>query len=166
MTLIGVDLGIHKINTAVYTHGDSGLTLYTVPSHVAQTDSRPAQLWELSRFLVDLTQSYDADHVWIEDIILGNNRKYSLQLAQVLGACLAAMALVQGTCDVHLVDNKTWKKAVVGNGNASKEDVKNYIVESHPSYAALCEDEQDAIDAACVGLYGLTIHDRAEHLTL
>lgn len=166
MNLLGVDLGIHKVNAAVFCPGAVGFTLYDVPGHVSDAPTRPAQLWECSRWLLDTIDFYNADSVWIEDIIIGNNRKYSLQLAQMMGAVLSVMSVLEKTCDVRLVDNQRWKKEVVGSGHASKEQVKNYIVETHPVYAALCGDDQDAYDATCIGLYGLRILDRADSLTL
>lgn len=166
MKLIGVDLGIHKIHCAVFTNGAAGMTLYDVPRHLSESQTRSGQLWEISRFLLDTAELHDADSVWIEETIIGNNRKYSLQLAQTMGACLAVLALVENKTAVHVVDNTVWKKVIVGNGHASKDEIKSYIHDTHPVYAAICEDDQDAYDAACIGLYGLTILDRASSLSL
>lgn len=166
MKLIGVDLGIRKINAAVFVPGASGFTLYDVPKYSSDNDTRGGQLWEVSRWLFDLAEFHQADSVWIEDIVIGNNRRYSISLAEAMGACLAVLTLRETVMSIGRVNNMAWKKELIGNGHASKDDVKNYIVETHPVYAALCEDDQDAYDATCIGLYGLTILDRAEHLTL
>jgi Holliday junction resolvasome RuvABC endonuclease subunit len=128
---------------------------------------RAHQLHELAMFAHDEALFYEADWVFIEDIIVGNNRKYSIRLAQTMGAVLADLALLeyrQGL-SIRTVDNKAWKKEIVGNGNADKEAVRNYILESHPAYAPLCGDDQDRFDAVCIGLYGRRILDRSQQLS-
>jgi Holliday junction resolvasome RuvABC endonuclease subunit len=166
MNVIGVDLGIHKIHCAVFIESEDGFTLHRVCHHISESQTRSAQLWEVSRLLLDVSEMYDAHSVWIEETIIGNNRRYSLQLAQTMGACLAVLALVENKTAVHVVDNTVWKKLVIGNGHASKDQIKSYMHDTHPVYAAMCEDDQDAYDATCVGLYGLTILDRASSLSL
>jgi len=162
MNLMGVDLGIHKVSCAVYRDGG----LVQASTHPASDlEGRGRQLRELGRYCYDLGLSHDLDHVWIEDVIIGNNRKYSLQLAQTLGAVLCYLAGLPGV-DVRTVDNKAWKKALLGNGNAAKEQIRDYIHVSHPQYAPFCDGDQDRYDATCVGLYGLRILDRASSLHL
>jgi Holliday junction resolvasome RuvABC endonuclease subunit len=163
MTVIGIDLGTRKVAVAVLT-GD-GLQRATAYAP-AEGLSRGYQLLELGRYVHDQALFHDADQVWIEDVIVGNNHKYSLQLAQVLGAVLAALGVSPAGLDVRLVGNKAWKKEIVGNGNASKDMIRNYIVDTHPDYALLCADDQDKYDATCIGLYGLAITDRARDLRL
>ena len=167
MTLMGIDLGTRKVSTAVFGQGDLGLSLQAAHTHeVPEQVSRPDQLLELARFVHDQALFYEVGQVWIEDVIIGNNRKYSLQLAQVLGAVMASLATGRLVLDIRRVDNKTWKKEMVGNGNASKDMVRNYIVATYPDYALLCGDDQDRFDACCVGLYGLRISARADQLRL
>lgn len=168
-SLMGIDLGTHQVAIALFSHTDAGFTMAHGFTHVADTSHpRDVQLADLASVVHGYGQLHQVSSVWIEDVIIGNNRKYSLQLAQVLGAVLADLAHLrhlQGT-DIRTVDNKTWKKELVGSGNATKDAVRDYIDVTHPAYAPLCEGEQDIYDAACVGLYGLTILDRAEQLKL
>lgn len=165
MNLIGIDLGIHKISLACFT-GDQ---LVWADTHgVPPEQCRSLQLRELAAFAHDITHMHGAESVWVEDTIIGNNRKYSIQLAQVMGAVLASLGaqhLHQGT-DVRVVDNRVWKKAVVGAGHASKDQIKDYIHVTYPAYAPLCGEDQDLYDATCVGLYGLSIIERAKSLQL
>ena len=90
MTLIGVDLGTRKVAAAVFS--DDGRLVAAEAHQTPEWLHRGHQLLELGRFVHDLALFHDADHVWIEDVIVGNNRKYSLQLAQVLGAVMAGLA--------------------------------------------------------------------------
>ena len=59
------------------------------------------QLLELSSFVHDIASLHQVDQVWIEDTLIGNNRKYSIQLTEVRGAVMAALAL---HVDVRLVE--------------------------------------------------------------
>lgn len=159
MTLMGVDLGIHKV--ACFVPGDQP------GAHVLQLDDTPLarayQLLELSSFVHDVAVLHQVDQVWIEDTLIGNNRKYSIQLTEVRGATMAALAT---HCDVQLVNVATWKAQVVGGGHASKDEVRDYIHVTHSAYAALCGSDQDLYDAACISLYGRQIRERASGLRL
>ena len=165
MTTIGIDLGTHKISFAVF----EGTELAHALGFDVGTDApRDTVLAELGHLAHDMALNHSADRVWVENAIMGNNRKYSLQIAQVQGAVLADLATVRlqiGT-DIRGVDNKAWKKKVIGNGNASKEQIKNYIVDTHPQYALLCGEDQDLYDAVCVGLYGLQLNEQSDSLHL
>jgi Holliday junction resolvasome RuvABC endonuclease subunit len=162
---MGIDLGVHKIALAVFVEEK----LVSAYAHEAPIDlSRDMQLLELASFAHDIGTNIGVDSVWIEDVIIGNNRKYSIGLAQTLGAVLADLAhlrLAHGT-DVRTVDNTTWKKAIIGNGHADKKAVRDYIDVTHPAYAPLCGADQDLYDAACVGLYGLSVMERSRDLHL
>jgi Holliday junction resolvasome RuvABC endonuclease subunit len=168
VTVLGVDLGIRKIAVAVITDGVSGYTLYGVPRLVLTKQRREVELHKLATFLQAVSVTYDPDYVFIEKPIIGNNRKYSMQISEVCGAVMGGLGLADSdsTPKVDLVDNKTWKSELLANGNASKEEVQNYIIETHPAYAAFCGEDQDAFDACCIALYGCLILDRAKRLSL
>jgi Holliday junction resolvasome RuvABC endonuclease subunit len=83
-----------------------------------------------------------------------------MQIAQTAGALMSHFGRVRTT----LVPNKTWKKELLGNGNASKEDIRTWLIRNHESYAARCEANQDRVDAVCIGIYGCRLHERSEHL--
>ena len=122
MSMMGVDLGIHK--AASFVLDDEGRGHPHVIDLSKTSSSRALQLLEVSSYVHDVAQMYSVSQVWIEDTLVGNNTKYSLQLTEVRGAVMAALAL---HCDVQVVNNKTWKKHVLGNGNSGKSDVRDYI---------------------------------------
>lgn len=155
---MGVDLGIHKIACFVPGETPAGQAHETV-----KTASRAVQLLGLSTFVRNMVELHDIDQVWIEDTLVGNNRKYSLELTEVRGAVMASLALL---ADVQLVNVATWKAQVIGDGHASKDAVRDYIHVTHSAYAALCGENQDLYDAACISLYGRQIRERASGLRL
>ena len=166
MTVFGIDLGIRKVAVCVITHGMDGYTCYGIPRLQLVEEKREAELYKLASYVSALVQTFDPDHVFIEKPIIGNNRKYSMQISETCGGILAMMGPYSLGVKTVMVDNKTWKRELILNGNASKDDVRNYITEVHPAYAAFCGDDQDAYDACCVALYGVTILERAQDLSL
>lgn len=162
MNLMGVDLGIHKVSMFLLL--DQGqVHVSTVDLADSAELSRARQLQALASGAYHQALMWGIDCVWIEDTLVGNNRGYSLALTEVKGALMATLA---SQADIRLVNVGTWKKQVVGQGHATKDDVKYYIDVTYPAYAPLCGDNQDLYDAACVALYGRQILDRAADLRL
>lgn len=165
MNLIGIDLGIYKVALALFTEDKLSHTQVYEADHDIPRDH---QLAEIGSFVSNAALLHNADSVWVEDVLAGNNIKYSLSLAETKGAVLTSLHPLRpyNGCDIRTVNVGTWKKEVIGNGNASKDQVKDYIYVTHPAYAPLCGDDQDLCDAACVGLYGLLITSGAKDLQL
>jgi Holliday junction resolvasome RuvABC endonuclease subunit len=164
VNLIGIDLGVHKLAMAFFM----GNTLADTTAWEAPNDApRDVQLRELAGAAHEWAVLHEADQVWVEDVLLGNNHKYSLAIAELKGAVLASLGQMRyrGT-DVRVVNVASWKREVIGKGNATKEQVRNYIDVTYPPYAPLCDGDQDRYDATCVGLYGLRISARADSLRL
>lgn len=159
MNLMGVDLGIHKL--AMF--GWDGDIPFADVTTVDPGFSRATQLHILAGAVHDMCSFHDVNSLWIEDTLVGNNVKYSIQLAEVKGAVMSATAL---HADVRLVNVQTWKKSTVGGGNANKDSIRDYIHVAHPAYAPLCGSDQDLYDACCIALYGRSVMERAKDLRL
>lgn len=165
MKVLGIDLGTRKVALSLMIADDLFLAR---EFEVGEMVPRPKQLMRLGDHVKEFVQTYSPDWVWIESVIVGNNRKYSIALAEAKGAILSSLAQLQDeqTFFIDSVDNKSWKKLIVGNGNASKDDIKAWVREQHPPYAVLCGDDQDKYDAACIAMYGQRIVSRADGLRL
>jgi Holliday junction resolvasome RuvABC endonuclease subunit len=144
---MGIDLGISKAAWSVWSHDD----LLTTGACHSNSVLRQHQLSDVSRRIREVVEGYAPDFVWIEDTLIGNNRKYSIQLSQMMGAALSALYRYD---EVRLVNVSTWKKEMIGSGNAKKEDIREYVTDL--GYASLCGDDQDRFDAAVIGQYGLS----------
>jgi Holliday junction resolvasome RuvABC endonuclease subunit len=157
MRVMGVDLGIAKVACSIWENEELVETQAVDMSGITE---RTRQLSQLSRYIRREVDYHDVELVVIEDILIGNNRKYSIKLAQTMGAVLAGLEHL----DVIPVNVGKWKKEVIGDGHASKEAVRNYLLERDSAYADLCGSDQDRFDAACIGYYGVILSDRAERL--
>jgi Holliday junction resolvasome RuvABC endonuclease subunit len=159
MNVMGVDLGVHKV--AVFGWDDEIAYAHAYVTEL--TYKREDQLRQLAGLVHDAATLHDADVVWIEDTLVGNNVKYSMALAEVKGAVMASLA---SHSDVRLVNVGTWKKGTVGAGNANKDSIRDYIHVSNGPYAPLCGDDQDLYDACCIAIYGRSVMERARDLRL
>jgi Holliday junction resolvasome RuvABC endonuclease subunit len=164
---IGVDLGIHKIAWSVWEDD----VLKHTDAWVSTRPLRHEELTELGSIFSGVIAMHEPDQIFIEDTMIGNNRKYSIQLSQTMGAILSACGLatqihtmVGKDIPVIPVNNKTWKREVIGNGNAAKDMVRFWLDDVSNAYSVLCGNDQDRFDAAAIGYYGYVISRRAEGL--
>lgn len=155
MIIAGIDPNKTKIAVALYNTLSEGLELHCFTTKLG---SRTQQLWELG---VQTRQfCKDAHQVYIEEPLIGRSVRSSLYVAQTAGA-VGSYLLVPG----YYVSNSAWKKSVVGMGNANKATVSSWLNTNHVTYAALCDGDQDLIDATCLALYGAGVQDVASRLT-
>lgn len=80
---------------------------------------------------------------------VAGNIDTAVRLSQVAGAVIAKH---RGPC-VQVRPN-VWKKAVIGHGGANKAAISAWVREHHPAISEACEEDEDLLDAACMGLYG------------
>lgn len=152
MIICGIDLGSRKTAVARLSQapdGEASLSAVTLLVHPAH---RGMELYALANYTA--AACVNADMVYIEEPLVGRGVKASMALSQVAGTLMAKLAGEQIPCD--LVNVKTWKSKVVGNGNADKKAIEMWLKENHPKYAAHCGD-QDQFDAACIALFGRQI---------
>ena len=83
----------------------------------------------------------------IENPIYVNNMKATVSITNVIAG--VKRALHRSSIEYFPVDNKAWKKAVLGNGAASKEEIMKFA----ESRWGKVFEEQDWADAACVSLW-------------
>ncbi len=160
MRVVGIDLGIKKVAIAYVKKGK----LLGTEAYESHSMLRTEQLMDISDYVYSEVKYFHPAYVFIEDVLMGNNHKYSIQLAETKGAVLSGLGLLQTEqpFDVHCVNVGAWKKATVGNGHASKDDVQQWVREANEAYSGLCGGDQDRYDAAAIGLYGWILHERSE----
>ena len=85
--------------------------------------------------------------VAIEQAIFIQNPKTTVEIANVIG-CVRTVCYIRGY-DVCVVDNRRWKKGILGNGNAKKTDILVHAIEKWGDVF----EEQDFADAACIAAW-------------
>jgi crossover junction endodeoxyribonuclease RuvC len=93
-------------------------------------------------------KNYKPDIASVESIFYGKNIRSAFTLGHARGAIL--LALAQNNIPISEYSPREVKKSVVGNGNASKEQVK-YMVQKILNLKEI-PDSQDATDALAVAL--------------
>lgn len=150
----GVDLGKNKAAVSVFVAED-----LTAVTHVElpPTGARAGNLAVLADFVAQATIACDV--VYIEEALVGRNVRQSLWIAQTVGAVLAAL-----NAEAREIPVARWKAEVVQKGNATKEEVRDWLARHYPAYAEQCQGNQDRIDAVCIGLYGVRVERVARRL--
>jgi len=88
--------------------------------------------------------------VYVELPMAGPNRKATINQSQVVGAIRAILG--QRAIGHSLVDPGVWKKAVLGNGHASKDEIKAWVLAHYTLDPNL---PQDAFDATAIAHFGV-----------
>ena len=101
---------------------------------------------DLSKIYISKSEN-EKVYVAIEQAIFIQNPKTTVEIANVIG-CVRTISNIRGY-DVVMVDNRRWKKDVLGKGNAKKSDIMEYAIEKWGDVFP----EQDFADAACIAAW-------------
>lgn len=161
-TVIGVDPGVRKVAAVVSLPGSNLTWTHTVGQEILRPGACHEILWNAMRFFGNFADEFRDEPVavYIEEPVVGVNRRISVQQGQIHGVLLGA-ALQSGITQVYSVSNTTWKKETIGSGNASKDDCRTWLERSHPVLAADCGGDADLVDAGCIAVYGRGVLARA-----
>jgi Holliday junction resolvasome RuvABC endonuclease subunit len=99
------------------------------------------------QFSKDLSKIKVIPSAAVEAAIFIQNPKSTMEIASVVGGVRLACASNRIEC--VSVDNRHWKKHVLGRGNCNKKDIKDFAVEKWGELFI----EQDWADAACIALW-------------
>ena len=116
------------------------------------TASMPLRLKRIYQELCSVIQTYHPDELAIESAFYGKNAQSALKLGHARG--VAILAAVENEIPTTEYSPREVKKAVVGNGSASKEQVQ-YMIKSmlHLSDRKMLHDTSDAIAIAICHLH-------------
>ena len=124
MKVLGVDPGTAATGYGVVVDGDGG-AVSLVECGVIRTDAAdplPTRLREISEGLTDVLTRHRPDVVAVESVFYGKNVKTTVLLGHTRGAILLTAA--QHEAEVVDYSPAEIKNAMVGTGNATKEQVQ------------------------------------------
>jgi Holliday junction resolvasome RuvABC endonuclease subunit len=150
----GIDLGVRSVHLAGF-EGDELVYLESI-----ETPKRVVRSLELDSLGKRATEFVAADDdVFVEKPPFAGPKNVATfgELHQVFGTMLSHV----GGRDANVM---SWKKAVIGDGMATKGDVSDWLREHHEPYSAQCGGDQNLVDAICIALYGKIVIARAEVL--
>ena len=145
MMFLGLDCSSLAIHGALLDDKEQVVTLYKWGSSQKDFTNR---FTEISvGYSEELSKIELIDVAAIEAAIFIQNPKTTIAIANVIGAAWAF--LLARNIPTVIIDNRQWKKLIVGKGNASKEDIKNFAIDKWGEIFP----EQDYADAACIALW-------------
>jgi Holliday junction resolvasome RuvABC endonuclease subunit len=162
--VVGIDPGMHGLHAAMVHVEEDELVLAQVKANNNRFKLASAVLSYLfaeTGLVIQAAKSRWPDEetlVFIEEPLVAGARniRTALKMSQAVGAMVAGVGIYTDKC--YLVPVSTWKKAVIGNGSASKEQVALWLSRHHPSYSSQCDGSQDLTDACCIARFGVGVH--------
>ncbi len=151
--IYGLDLGTRRLAAACAETGWCDLLeLKSAGKHAVPIENAGKYLAEWLE-VIGPWQSTDIEPVfYAERPFVGRphgNVRTAIGQALTVGGVLA-----QAPGSIYLIEQAEWKKAIIGRGNASKEDIARWLAQEHPSLSEAAHGNQDLIDAFCISFYG------------
>jgi crossover junction endodeoxyribonuclease RuvC len=146
--ILGVDPGTRVTGWAVLEHAGNRSRLVACGAVATSKGSVASRLHEVHAALRDVVREHRPATLAVERQFFGKNAATAFVTGMARGAALVVAG--EAGLDVHEYPPATVKKAVVGNGNASKAQVAS-MVRILLGLAALPEPE-DVTDALAVAL--------------
>jgi crossover junction endodeoxyribonuclease RuvC len=148
--ILGIDPGTHITGIGIIdieTRKEPALCYYgTIKT--TRSASLPVRLQQINHGLIEIIEKYKPDHVAMEDIFYSENIKTAIVMGHARGVAL--LAIVNAGIPPAEYSPREVKLAVVGRGNASKDQVQFMV----KNILRLKEDitPADAADALAVAL--------------
>ena len=145
MKYLGLDCSSLAIHGAIIDENEELVSIHKWGSKLKTFDSRFPEI--VKEFSKDLSKINQVEFASIEAAIFIQNPKTTIAIANVVGAVWAF--LLEQAITTSIIDNRSWKKVIIGKGNSSKDDIKKFAEEK---WGDKCP-EQDYADAACIALW-------------
>jgi crossover junction endodeoxyribonuclease RuvC len=121
MKILGIDPGTRILGYCILETIDGKYSLLEAGILKFKKNILKEQILELVNGLDTILEAHEIDEVAIEDIFFAHNPQSVLKLAQFRGALTLKILLTVG--DYHEYTPLQVKKAITGNGKATKEQV-------------------------------------------
>jgi len=151
MNYLGIDCGMRKLHCVLLDENRQWLKHFIYTSK--EKESLDASFLIAHNFQKDMEKLKTPMLALIETPIYLQNAHTSFGIAAV--AFKAELVLQQLYVPILRVDNKRWKKWVVGKGNCTKLEIKEFVEKQWGENKET--SIQDLCDAACLALYGIKL---------
>lgn len=125
MRVLGIDPGSRITGLGVVESGGDGLRSLFFESTKLKGDPLPERLGQIFARVQQIIVEFQPDITAVEQVFVAQNPKSALTLGQARGA--AVCAAVAAECAVTEYSALQIKKAVVGTGSASKQQVQHMV---------------------------------------
>ncbi len=144
--IIGIDPGSRQTGYGIIDSDGIQTTYVSSGCIYVKGDSLPERLGNIFTRVSEIVTEWQPVEMAIEQVFVNKNVESALKLGQARGAAICAG--VQGHLDVSEYAPKAIKTAVVGTGNATKEQVQHMMGMLLNLKKQLQSDEADALGVA------------------
>ncbi len=149
LKILGVDPGVKKIGWAI---GEEKRDFKLIDFDCLQINSPEKNFLVLFDFFEKIIKKYKPNSLVIEKIIFSKNKKTAIQIAKAIG--VIELLAQKYNLDIIEIAPKELKKMIVGDGSASKEQIKKILkISFKKDFKKSMPDTLDAISLALVGFY-------------
>ncbi len=165
LTVMGIDPSSRKIAAIGHTDDLGWFSqTWSVPTKVKERCVVLHEFVEPYAQFVSSLVVHGPVWVFVENPVVGRGGPHATIVQAQVQGLIMGLSMDSGAQAVYPVNVQTWKKAIVGKGNASKPDVAAWLGAHRPALADMAGDDQDLVDAACIALYGIDVIQRGEQL--
>lgn len=146
MRVLGIDPGSRNTGLGVVETTADGMRSVAFRRIRMRGEPLPQRLGMIYRGVESMIAEVQPDMVAVEQVFMARNAKSALILGHARGAAICAA--VNAQCPVYEYSALQIKRAVVGSGNAKKEQVQHMVRLLLGLAATPTEDEADALACA------------------
>jgi len=163
MRVLGIDPGSRITGLAVVeTTGDSLTSLHFQSLKLPGKDL-PKRLGLIYQGVQQVIAEYNPDVVAVEQVFIATNAKSALTLGHARGSAICAA--INAGCDVTEYSALQIKRAVVGTGSASKEQVQHMVRVLCGLRSAPPADAADAIACAICQIHTAQVEQKLNQVS-
>ena len=159
MIVLGLDLSLWLSSTGFSIIDEEyNLITYGTIQTKAKDNTEEERLHIIGKKIDELIKEYNVTDICIENSYKSVNIKTTQQLAKLLG--ISTYLGIDNGLEVHTVSPTVARKHILNKGNATKEEVANYIRENHWDMGEYSDKEtktikktSDIYDSALLGLF-------------
>jgi len=133
MKYLGLDTSSKAIHGVILDEEGNLISIYKATCNIKDSFKKrfPELMDNFARILIEEIDIDTVDYAMIEEPIFAQNRKVVCTLSEVVGAVWGTLCL--SDIPTTLIHNMLWKKQILGNGKARKDDILKYAIEKQES---------------------------------
>ncbi len=158
MRVLGIDPGSRSTGLGVVETTADALRSVAFRCVRMRNESLPQRLGLIYQGVESMITDFQPEMVAVEQVFMANNAKSALILGQARGAAICAA--VNACHPVYEYSALQIKQAVVGSGNAKKEQVQHMVRLLLGLTATPTEDEADALACAICHIHTAQVQQK------
>lgn len=156
-TVIGIDPASSKLAMVALSSSGDFVSVYNPKMGKSGGQSCANAMKTTRAFLESIPEEFGMiSMAFIEAPIVGRGGVKTTMVQCFTSGAVQGVLHEEGI-STQVANVSSWKKRVVGKGNATKEEVAEFLRLRWPSLYGHSKGNQDLIDASCIALYGQSI---------